>query len=86
MLRCMRTTLSLDDDVTAMLKSATKAQKKPLKQVVNEALRAGLDRQRRPRGRTVRFRTPTVNLGKCLIGDLDDVAEVLAVAEGETLS
>jgi hypothetical protein len=28
-------------------------------------------------------RTGAVSLGRCLIGDLDDVAETLVVAEGE---
>lgn len=82
----MRTTLSLDDDVAAMLQTAQKQQKKPLKQVVNDALRAGLERQRRPAGRAARFRTDAVKLGRCLVGDIDDVAEVLAVAEGESFA
>ena len=31
----------------------------------------------------VQYQTPTVDLGRCLVGSLDDVVEVLAVAEGE---
>ena len=38
----MRTTLTLDDDVAAMLRKATKQGKTSFKQVVNEALRRGL--------------------------------------------
>lgn len=30
-----------------------------------------------------RFETESVELGRCLVGSLDDIAEVLAVAEGE---
>jgi len=81
----MRTTLSLDDDVTVMLQAAQKKQKKPFKQVVNDALRAGLEQQRRPKRPTARFRTASAKLGRCLVGDIDDVAEVLAIAEGESL-
>ena len=82
----MRTTLSLDDDVAAMLHTAQKRLKKPFKQLVNDALRAGLEQQRRPARRGPHFRTDSVKLGRCLVGDIDDVAEVLAVAEGESLA
>ena len=69
-----------------MLQAAQKKQKKPFKQVVNDALRAGLEQQRRPKRRAARFRTASAKLGHCLVGDIDDVAEVLAIAEGESLS
>jgi hypothetical protein len=29
------------------------------------------------------YRTPSASLGKCLLGSLDDVAEALAMGEGE---
>jgi hypothetical protein len=32
------------------------------------------------------YRTRTVSLGRCLVGDLDDVAEVLTLGEGENFS
>ncbi len=82
----MRTTLSLDDDVAAMVRTAQKEQKKPFKQVVNDALRAGLAASRRSKRQTTSFRTGSAKLGRCLVGDLDDVAEVLAIAEGESFS
>ena len=82
----MRTTLSLDDDVAALLQTAQKQQKKPFKQVVNDALRAGLGQPRRSARRSKRFRTASAKLGRCLVGDIDDVAEVLAVAEGDSFS
>jgi hypothetical protein len=79
----MRTTLTLDDDVAVLLRRAQARSKKPLKVVVNEALRRGLSpgtghKRRAP------YRTPGVDVGRCLIGSLDNIAEVLAVAEGET--
>ena len=38
----MRTTLTLDDDVAAQLRRLARETGRPFKQVVNEALRAGL--------------------------------------------
>ena len=79
----MRTTLTLDDDVAALLNRIVKARKSSLKDVVNDGLRRGLSQiDSRPRAR--RYTTPTVKLGRCLVGALDDVAETLAVGEGES--
>jgi hypothetical protein len=83
MLRCMRTTLTLDPDVAALLETVREVRGASLKDAVNEGLRRGL-RQMVERARPAEpFRTQTVSLGRCLIGDLDDVAEALAVAEGD---
>jgi hypothetical protein len=41
----MRTTLTLDPDVAQMLEEEAHRQRKPLKQIVNEALRRGLSPQ-----------------------------------------
>lgn len=80
----MRTTLSLDKDVAAALERVRKARKASLKQVVNEALRQGLARMATPPAAPRRpFRTRTLSLGRCLIGSVDNVAEALAIAEGE---
>lgn len=81
----MRTTLTLDDDVAALLRRAMKARKTSLKIVVNEALRRGLEAPAAAEGRHRPYRTPGVSLGRCLVGDIDDVAEVLAMAEDERL-
>jgi hypothetical protein len=79
----MRTTLSLDDDVAALLEQVQKARKATLKQVVNEALRNGLDRMSKPAVERAPFRTEPVTLGKCYFPSLDNTWEVLAEAEGE---
>jgi hypothetical protein len=79
----MRTTLSLDDDVAALLRRVLKARKASLKHVVNEALREGLRRMSEPPARTRPYRTTAVSLGRCLVDNVDDVAEVLAHAEGD---
>ena len=81
----MRTTLSLDEDVAAAIERLRKTRNAGLKEVVNEALRRGLGQMNAPsppRGRP--FRTRKVSLGRCLVGNVDNVAEVLALAEGET--
>jgi hypothetical protein len=79
----MRTTLSLDDDVAALLEKVRRAKGLSFKKVVNEALRTGLRQLTAPHSRRGRFRTGKANLGRCLIGTIDDVAEALAVGEGE---
>ena len=73
----MRTTLTLDDDVAALLKRVLTHRKASLKAVVNQALRDGLRSMlRRPRPGTP-YRTEGFDAGRCLIGSLDDIAEVL---------
>ncbi len=80
----MRTTLTLDEDVAALLKRVRKARKGNLKQVVNEALRHGLQQMASPPPRGKPYRTTSVDLGRCRLQNLDDIAEALAVAEGES--
>ena len=79
----MRTTLTIDEDVAVQLQRLRRSQNRGLKQLVNEALRRGLKQmseQEKPQGN---YQTRSVDLGRCLIGSVDDVAEVLAIAEGE---
>lgn len=83
MLRCMRTTLSLDDDVAAELERLRRDRQATYKELVNEALRLGLRQITSPARRRERFQTAAVDLGASRVGSLDDVAEALAVAEGE---
>lgn len=79
----MRTTLTLDPDVAALLEQVRTSRGATLKQVVNDGLRAGLKQMVERAKPARRVETEVVSLGRCLIGDLDDVAEALAVAEGE---
>jgi hypothetical protein len=73
----------LDDDVAAQLRRVLNARRGTFKDVVNEALREGLKQLDRPPPRRT-YRTPSVSLGRCLVGNVDDVAEALALAEGES--
>jgi len=83
MLLCMRTTLSLDDDVAALLERVRKASGAAKKDVVNAALREGLVKLSAPPARRRRFRTRAMDCGKCYLPNVDNIAEVLAIAEGE---
>jgi len=84
MLRCMRTTLSLDDDVAAQLDQLRRKRGVTFKTVVNEALRLGLVELERPARPGTRSRTRAVSLGAPRVPDVDNVAELLAVAEGDS--
>jgi hypothetical protein len=80
----MRTTINLEDDVVALLERVRKAHGAALKDVVNEAMRRGLrEMTAQPVPRRA-FRTRSVDLGRCLAGNLDNVSEALALAEGES--
>jgi hypothetical protein len=79
----MRTTLTLDDDVARLLERSRKRRNVSLREIVNEALREGLARLDAPRGRRRRHATQVVSLGRCLVDNVDDVAEALAVADGD---
>ena len=75
----MRTTLTLDDDVAARLKRLSRGGR--FKDLVNQALRRGLDRLESREPRTA-YRVSAVKLGPRR-ADLDNVAEVLAETEGD---
>jgi hypothetical protein len=80
----MRTTLSLDDDVAVLLDRLQKERDATFKEIVNEALRQGLERMTKPATPKKPFRTRSVALGKCYFPNLDNTWEVLAEAEGES--
>jgi hypothetical protein len=83
MSRCLRTTLTLDPDVAALLDQVRNARDATLKEVVNEGLRQGLRLMARSGPERTACRTEAVSLGRCLVGVLDNVTEALAAAEGE---
>jgi hypothetical protein len=78
----MRTTLTLDDDVAARLKAEARKAGKPFKDVVNEALRAGLA-VRRSSPRREPYRVVTRDLGELAPGlSLDNIGDLLERLEG----
>jgi hypothetical protein len=78
----MRTTLTLDQDVVALLERVRNDKKLGFKEAVNEALRQGLVQMVKPPPRKP-FRVVPFDVGPSLVGPLDDIAEVLALGEGE---
>jgi predicted transcriptional regulator len=73
----MRTTITLDDDLAARLKDAAHERNVSFKTAVNEAIRSGLERPRRPRPYRVTARSmgvPAIDLSKAtqLAGQLED--------------
>ena len=80
----MRTTLTLDPDVAADLDRLRREEGRSFKEIVNDLLRHGLRAKREEASgkRPKPFRTPTADLGKPMI-PLDNIAEALAIAEGE---
>ncbi len=80
----MRTTLTLDDDVAVRLDQRCAEQKVSFKEAVNEALRRGLADELHEAAPVI-YGTSVVSLGKPLLANLDRVAEILAVVEGEGL-
>lgn len=79
----MRTTLTLDDDVAKRIERLRKQRGLTLRDVVNQALREGLPQLEAPKRARKAHKTKAVSLGGCLIGNIDDIADVLAVAEGD---
>ncbi len=79
----MRTTLTLDADVAAEIDRRRREHDHTLREEVNHLLRLGLHHDRQPRERGEGYRTATFSVGRVLVEDLDDVAEALAIGEGE---
>jgi hypothetical protein len=76
----MRTTVTLDSDVEALLRKRMRDGGVSFKQALNEALRQGLTEARPPR----RFRTPTAKLGMPTV-NLDRALQLAAELEDEEL-
>ena len=79
----MRTTVTLDPDVAALAERMQRVRGQSFEAIVNEALRSGLRAMAAPAEQLAAYSTPAVDLGRCAAGGLDDVAEVLALAERE---
>lgn len=80
----MRTTITLEDDVATSLKRLGKRRGLKFKALINQVLREGIKCMMAPAKKRSVFRTRSVDLGACRTANVDNVAEVLAVAEGES--
>jgi len=78
----MRTTLTIDDDVLDRARSVAQRLRTPFRQVVNEALRAGLQAVAEP-ATTRPYQTRPHKLGLKAGRSLDNIQELLAQIEGE---
>lgn len=80
----MRTTVTIDDDIAVRLERERIEQHKSFKEYLNEILRAGLERREAPCVTAEKpYRTRTVQLGPSLVGEVHNIGELLAIAEGE---
>ena len=78
----MRTTLTLDPDIAAKARKGAAKLGKPFKEVINAALRIGLDQVLNP-SKTKRYRTTPRPMGLREGLSYDNIGELLARAEGE---
>ena len=78
----MRTTVTLDPDVEALLRKAMREREQPFKHVLNAAIREGLTTARRKAAKP--FKQPTFDMGQPLV----DLTKALSLAteleDGET--
>jgi hypothetical protein len=79
----MRTTLTLEDDVAALLTRIQEQRKATLKEVVNVALRNGLVAMTKSPESREPFQTSTLRNGPRNLPNIDNISDVLAWAEGE---
>jgi metal-responsive CopG/Arc/MetJ family transcriptional regulator len=77
----MRTTVTLEEDVAVRLKRLRRS--RPFKDVVNDALRAGLDQMESKSSGKVRRYVITPVKGHPRLTNLDKIAEVIAEVEGD---
>lgn len=73
----MRTTIKIEDDVTAMLKQEMRKSGEPFKQVLNRILRLGFVAAKQPPRKP--FKVKPINLG---LPHYDKVEELLERLEG----
>jgi hypothetical protein len=79
----VRTTLTLDDDVAAKLKSRSRKTGRPFREVVNDAIRRGLEDAAARPGAGAPFVVRTRDLGELAPGlSLDNVGDLLERVEG----
>jgi hypothetical protein len=77
----MRTTVTLDPDVARLLEEAQHRSKRPFKQVLNDAVRAGL---KRPAARVPPFKQRTFSLGRPKV-DLTKAGALAAELEDQDI-
>jgi hypothetical protein len=84
-MRLMRTTLTIDDQLLAELNERALRQNGPLRQVVNQVLRRGLQPDT-PQGPRKPFRAKTFTMGQPLVPSLDKSLALAAALEDEEIA
>jgi hypothetical protein len=80
----MRTTVTLDDDLAIRLERHRAQRGESFKQALNEAVRVGLAKlEEHADAAPVMNQTRPLPLGRRLVGSIDNVGDVLAIADGE---
>jgi hypothetical protein len=74
----VRTTLTLDEDVAALLNKEARKSGEPFKQIVNRLLRLGIMASKQPARKP--FKVTPINLG--LPRDFDKVEDLIEYLEG----
>lgn len=78
----MKTTINIDDDVLDQARAVASKLDVPFRRVVNDALRAGLQKVEISQERKA-YKAPTFNMGLKEGINLDNIQEVIAQYEGE---
>ena len=73
----MRTTLTIDNDNAVRLERLRRERETSLKDVVNDAIRRGLNEMDASRGRREPFRTNVMDLGEPLFNSPEDLKSML---------
>jgi hypothetical protein len=78
----MRTTLSIDDDVLERARAIAANLRRPFRTIINEALRAGLDKVEQP-AKQRPYKTQPHAMGLRSGRNMDNIQELLAQIERE---
>jgi predicted DNA-binding protein len=78
----LRTTLTLEEDVMDRLRGEAQRTGRPFKAVVNEAIRAGLERRSLRAGQGMSYTVKPVDMGLKAGLELDDIEGLLDRLEG----
>ena len=84
MMLSMRTTLTIDDQLMRELKERAQREGVPLKQVVNQTIRRGLEVETRSKGKPYRARTYA--MGRPLVPSHDKSLQIAAALEDEEMA
>ena len=82
----MRTTVTIDDDLLKQIESIAQQEGRSRGEVLNDTLRHGMRAMTQRTTGSRKQATETRDLGRCLVPSLDNVADALAVAEGDDFS